>query len=276
MLLFQPFDDYALRDQIQSACRAGHSTETVLMRVKNDIAAALHRKSPTILVLLDLSCAFDTINYDILLRRLEHSVGISGAALEWLNSYVSERYHQVAASSAKSSHCLLERDVPHGSVLGPLMYCVYTRPIGDIVIRHGLQYHSYADDTQIYVTVEKDVSIESALARTETCIIEVTAWMDRNDLKLNAEKSQAILFKPAKHRVNKQPEVCVEIAGHRIPLSTSVRNLGVVFDSRLSMEEQVAKLRNRATTNKETSDKSDHPSPKVPAELLCTHSSRLD
>ena len=109
-----------------------------------------------------------------LLRRLEHTVGISGAALEWLHSYVSERYHQVAVSSAKSSHCLLERGVPQGSVLGPLLYCVYTRPIGDIVTRHGLQYHCYADDTQIYVTVEKDVSIESALARILYGIPQVT------------------------------------------------------------------------------------------------------
>ena len=191
-------------------------------------------------MLLDLSCAFDTINHELLLRRLEHSVGISGAALEWLHSYVSERYHQVAVSSARSSHCHLERGVAQGSVLGPLLYCIYTRPIGDIVTRHGLQYHCYADDTQIYVTIEKDVSIESALARIETCIIEVAAWMARNDLKLNAEKSQAILFQPLKHGVNKQPEVCVEVAGRRIALSTSVRNLGVVFDSRLSMEEQVA------------------------------------
>ena len=349
-------DDNALRDPFQSAYRAGHSTETALIRVTNDIATALDRKCTTILVLLDLSCAFGTINHKILLRRLEHSVGISGAALEWLHSYVSERYHQVAVSSAKSSHCLLERGVPQGSVLGPLLYCVYTRPIGDIVTRHGLQYHCYADDTQIYVTVEKDVSIESALARIETCIIEVAgtinhkillrrlehsvgisgaalewlhsyvseryhqvavssaksshcllergvpqgsvlgpllycvytrpigdivtrhglqyhcyaddtqiyvtvekdvsiesalarietciievaAWMAKNDLNLNAKKSQAIIFQPSKHRVNKQPEVCVEIAGHRISLSTSVRNLGVVFDSRLSMEEQVA------------------------------------
>ena len=89
----------ALRDPFQSAYHAGHSTETALIRVKNDIASALDRKCSTILVLLDLSCAFDTINHEILLRRLEHSVGISGAALEWLHSYVSERYHQVAVSS---------------------------------------------------------------------------------------------------------------------------------------------------------------------------------
>ena len=133
--------DNALRDPFQSAYRAGHSTETALIRVKNDIGTALDIKCTTILVLLDLSCACDTINQEILLRRLEHSVGISGAALEWLHSYVSKRYHQVAVSSAKSSHCLLERGVPQGSVLGPLLYCVYTRPIGDIVTRHGLQYH---------------------------------------------------------------------------------------------------------------------------------------
>ena len=84
------------------------------------------------------------------------------------------------------------------------------------------------------------MSIESALARIETCIIEVAAWMARNDLKLNAEKSQDIIFQPLKHGVNKQTEVCVEVAGRRIALSTSVRNPGVVFDSRLSMEEQLA------------------------------------
>ena len=207
---------------------------TTDLLVNNDIATALDRKCTTILVLLDLSCAYDTINHVILLRRLEHSVGISGAALEWLHSYESERYRQVAVSSAKSSHCILERGVPQGSVLGHLIYCVYTRPIGDIVTRHGLQYHCYDDDTHIYVTVEKDVS------RIETCIIEVAAWMAKNNLKLNAEKSQAIIVQPSKHRVNKQPEVCVEIAGHRIALSTSLRNFGVVFDSRLSMEEQVA------------------------------------
>ena len=72
------------------------------------------RKCTTILVLLDLSCAFDTINHELLLRRLEHSVGISGAALEWLHSYVSERYHQVAVSSARSSHCHLERGMAQG------------------------------------------------------------------------------------------------------------------------------------------------------------------
>ena len=178
----------------------------------------------------------------------------------------------MAVSSAKSSHCLLERGVPQGSVLGPLLYCVYTRPIGDIVTRHGLQYHCYSDDTHIYVTAEKDVSIESALARIETCIIDVAAWMARNDLTLNAEKSQAITFHPSKHRVNKQPQVCVEIAGHRIALSTSVRNLGVVFDSRLSMGEQVAQTAKSCYYQLRNIGQIRSSITKVPAEHWCTHS----
>ena len=235
-------DGNTLRDKMQSAYRAGHSTETALLRIKNDIDAALDRKSMVILVMLDLSSAFDTIEHEVLLTRLEHTFGITDKALAWLRSYLSERHQNVVVDSTMSADYVLQCGVPQGSVLGPVLYCMYTRPVCDIVARHGMQYHCYADDIQIYATVGRDQCIAAALLKIEACVMEVADWMVRNQLKLNKDKSQAIIF----HNVKQSPHVPVDtyvnIAGQRVRLATSVRNLGVLFDSALTMESQVASV----------------------------------
>ena len=82
---------------------------------------------------------------------VQHSVGITDAALSWLQSYITERYQRVAVDSATSADCVMKRGVPQGSELGPILYRTYTRPIVDIVARHGLQYHCCADDTHTYI-----------------------------------------------------------------------------------------------------------------------------
>ena len=173
-------DENTLRDKMQSAYRSGHSTETALLRIKNDIDAALDRKSTVILVMLDLSSAFDTIEHEVLLTRLEHTFGITDKALAWLRSYLSERHQNVVVDSTMSADYVLQCGVPQGSVLGPVLYCMYTRPVCDIVARHGMQYHCYADDIQIYATVGRDQCIGAALLKIEACVVEVADWMVRN------------------------------------------------------------------------------------------------
>ena len=103
-----------------------------------------------ILLMLDLSSAFDTINHDILLHRLEMLIGVRGKALLWFKSYLSARTQSVCVSSRTSSDVALLTGVPQGSVLGPVLFTVYTLPVGNIVRRHGLHIHVYADHTQIY------------------------------------------------------------------------------------------------------------------------------
>ena len=125
-------DENALRDPFQYAYRRCHSTETALLRVKNDIAAALDRKCTTILVMLDLSCAFDTVDHELLMTRLEHLFGITDKALAWLQSYFCERYLKVIVGSDESVDSILMSGVPQGSLLGPTLY---TKPIGDIIDR---------------------------------------------------------------------------------------------------------------------------------------------
>ena len=103
---------------------------------------------------VELSCVFDKIDHELLMTRLEHSFGITDKALAWLQSHISERYQKVAVGSAESVDSILMCGVPQGSVLGTILYCMCNKPIGDIVPRHGLQYHCDADETQIYLTVE--------------------------------------------------------------------------------------------------------------------------
>ena len=102
-------DGNTVRDKMQSAYRSGHSTETALLRIKNDIDVALDRKSMVIRVMLDLSSAFDTIEHEVLLTRLEHTFGITDKALAWLRSYLSERHQNVVVDSTMSTDYVLQR-----------------------------------------------------------------------------------------------------------------------------------------------------------------------
>ena len=119
---------HQLHDPNQSAYKAFHSTETALLKVQSDIADALDRGEIVLLLMLDMSAAFDTIDHSILLRRLEHSFGVTGDALSWIESYLKERVQSVVVGDSASDSLVLKYGVPQGSVLGPKLYCRYTNP----------------------------------------------------------------------------------------------------------------------------------------------------
>ena len=127
--LIQYLDINDLGETFKSAYKRNHSTETALLRVHNDIAMAIDQHNSVILVLLDLSVAFDTVDHDILLSRLSNRFGITGTVLEWFRSYLSDRTHFVQVNGACSASHVLEFGVPQGSVLGPLLYIQCTHPL---------------------------------------------------------------------------------------------------------------------------------------------------
>ena len=144
----------SLFDPLQSAYRDKQSTETALIKIQNDILSALDVGSSAILLMLDLSAAFDTIDHNILLSRLCNVYGITGDALDWFRSYLTGRIQRVVIENSVSVDQELDFGVPQGSVLGQRIYCIYTKPVSDIIQRHGLSHHSYADDTQLYMTMD--------------------------------------------------------------------------------------------------------------------------
>ena len=107
---------------LQSAYRQYHSTETALLRITNDLFEAVDAKKANVLVALDLSAAFDTIDHSVLLRRLEHTFGVGGTALSWLRFYLHQRPSFVKTSTAQSSTVVDDTGVPQGSSLGPLLF----------------------------------------------------------------------------------------------------------------------------------------------------------
>lgn len=147
-------EEQKIFEVFQSGFKTNHSTETALLKVFNDILLVTDSGHRVILVLLDLTAAFDTVDHDILLSRLKDCVGIQGSALEWFRSYLTGRSFSVRVGSAESSAAPLNCGVAQGSILAPLLFSLYLLPLGAILRKHGVSFHFYADDSQIYVPLK--------------------------------------------------------------------------------------------------------------------------
>ena len=128
--------DNVLFAKNQSAYRHFHSTETALVGVNNDLLKAVNEHQEAVLVLLDLSAAFNTVDYDIFLKRSEERYGVSGTVLSWFASYPENRKQSVIIGSESSDPTTLERGMPQGSITGPAMFVLYTGPLQDIIDSH--------------------------------------------------------------------------------------------------------------------------------------------
>ena len=196
------------------------------------------------MVLLDLSAAFDTIDHAKLLRALESQCGIIGTALKWFASYLTDRLQAVKIGQAISEFVKLIYGVPQGSVLGPLLFTLYTSPLSAIVRRHGLQYHFYADDSQLYIMFKPNVttSRDDAIARIEACAADIRAWMSNNYLKLNEDKTELLIL-TTPQQCHSTSDIRIQIGDDVIsPASLPVRNLGFYLTSSLKPECHISKV----------------------------------
>ena len=222
----------------QSAYRKLHNTETALVKIQNDLLISADKKEISVIALLDLSAAFDTIDHTILLKRLENFFGFDGTVLNWLNSYLSGRSQCVKIDNVTSDPTPLSFGVPQGSVLGPILYTLYTTPLGNIIKNHNLNYHMYADDTQLYLSIEP-TNLSDLIHSFEKCIHDVKNWMLHNRLKLNDEKTEIIVCNPKKFPVLIDE---ITVGQDKVKFSKSAKNLGVIFDDDLSMDTHVKSL----------------------------------
>lgn len=224
----------------QSAYRACHSTETALAKVLSDIFTALDSGDISLLALLDLSAAFDTVDHHILLKRLHSSFGLSSAVLSWFTSYLCNRKQSVRCGSQISSASVMTCGVPQGSVLGPILFLLYTVPLNSLVRKSGLDSHHYADDAQIYGHC-RATCVSTLHAKTERCIGEVADWMSRNRLQLNAAKTEFLWCATARRR-HQIPDTPFLVGKDLVQPASVVRNLGLFLDNDLSMKQHISNL----------------------------------
>ena len=221
---------FALDNPYQSAYKAFHSTETALVTVQNEVIEDMEKGEVTALTLLDLSAAFDTIDHDLLLNRLTDWFRIGGNALSWLNSYLRDKFQCVNINGTISNPFELLFGVPQGSVLGPLLFIVYTTPLSSVLTKfYHLNHHLYADDTQLlnsFTTFNCNIN----LTNLHNSLLSAQNWMYSNKLKLNPDKTEFMLISNKRQWQKFDSKFPLELIGSKLSPATTARNLGVIFD----------------------------------------------
>ena len=211
-------------------------------KVHNDILLNMNHQRVTLLVLLDLSAAFDTVDHEVLLRRLEVTFGIADTALQWFRSYLAGRSQRVLLNGSFSGDFSLPHGVPQGSCLGPLLFVIYASKLFEVVKRHLPDVHVYADDNQLYISFKpgSKASELEAVTALQDCILNIKTWMTADKLKLNDDKTELIVIGTLA-QLDKISISELSIDHVKVFAVCNVRNLGTWFDNFLSMKTAINK-----------------------------------
>ena len=240
--LNQHLNKNSLQDPRQSAYKKNHSTETLLTKVHNDIMLNGNDGKLTLLVMLDLSAAFDTIDHDILLDRLHNMYGIGGLALKWFESYIKHRTNAVMINNKTSDMKTLNYGVPQGSKLGPILFNTYIAPLSEIAKSHQVNDQKYADDEQLILAFKPNGN-EDKITKTkmENCIEDIRCFLNNNKLCNNGDKTEIIIVGPKTRLDMLQPDNII-VDNTKIKYAEDVKNLGVILDKHMTMSKQINKM----------------------------------
>ena len=222
------FEGGNLFHDTQSWFRPGIGIEISVLAMRERLLTIRDAGGSAALILLDLSAAFDTVDYDILLDRLKNLFGLNGVVLSWIRSFLHERTQCVKMGTHRSTPRPLTCGVPQGSALSPLLFNCYVCPLADIIQNNNLECQLYADDTQILVDSARGPQQPVQLAK---CLVEIQDWMAGNRLGLNAAKTEVLLIGPTSPLL--LAAWPLSFGPTPIP-AKQVKNLGVIIDDTLS------------------------------------------
>ena len=217
-------NSHYLYNTYQSAYRPGHSTETALLKVVNDLFLSLNKGKISVLALHDFSSAFDTIDHPILVHRLHTDFGFTDTVLQWFSSYLTDRTHYVSLSNHCSAFAPVHSGVPQGSVLGPMLLTMYIKPLSAIIDSHSIIHHSFAVDLQLQMSAPPD-RISELPHYMQSCISDVKEWATANMLKLNDNKTELMLVTSKRNKHLHNLPTSITIGNAYFPFKQSVKNL---------------------------------------------------
>ena len=215
-----------------------HSTETLLLRLVNDVFVGFESNFVTVLMLLDMSAAFDTVDIQKLLRILEIEIGIKGTALAWFESFLVGRTQKVKIENSFSEKLPVKYGVPQGSVLGPILFNIYTRSLYKLIEKLGFNTSGYADDNNAHQPFALTFQYNIITKELPNLMNQITDWMNSHFLKINPDKTEILLLLPNNlkdmHTING-----TFIDDNCIRFSEKAKNLGFIFDKHLNMNAHV-------------------------------------
>lgn len=213
--------------EAQSGFRTGHNCSTALLNVTDDILRATDVGLVTVLVLLDFSRAFDTVNHDLMLSILGH-VGLETDALKLIGSFLQDRSQQVIMNRCLSNNRKILSGVPQGSILSPTLFTIYTHGLPN-TLRH-CRIQMYADDTQIYLSFPYNELI-CAATKINSDLERISEYANQHSLVINPNKSQAIVFGNKEAVARVMSAMRLEVQGSSIKFVNEARNLGLLLDN---------------------------------------------
>ena len=203
-----------------------------------------------------MSAAFNTIDHDVIIQRLQHTFGIHGMALHWIWSYLTDRRSYVRWGSGRTITSPTDVGVPQGSSLGPLLVSLYVAPLANVTNSFGSRHHPYADDTYLYVFTSKE-ELTTGIQTIKRCASALYAWLSHNGLALNLFKLEAIQFSVAQG-LHTNKVTAVNVADATIAPSPTIKSLGVVLDAHLKFDDHVVAVARLATFTSEPCATSEH------------------
>lgn len=235
-------EDNNILPQKQSGFRKGHSTSTALLDVVDNLLGAQDRGMVSILVLLDFSRAFDSLNINLLLSKLSF-YGFDERTTKWFHSYLDSRHQFVElsmpdGSRSRSTLQPVPRGVPQGSILGPILFVLYSADIIKAITHCG--YHLYADDLQLYLSFPH-LDLTDAVSKINSDLVQISGWSKCNSLVINPKKSKFLLV-GTRQKVQELQNIPIDILvdGVAVEWVSDAKNLGLIMDSHLHFEKHVA------------------------------------
>ena len=247
-ILFKQIYEFVSINNIVPVCQSGFrqnfSTSNSLVQVIDDIITAADKKLISVLVLLDFSKAFDTINHHLLISKLKF-YGFSNDALHFIESYLSNRKIKIKSNNSYSDFVDISSGVAQGSSLGPLFFIIYTAHILNSATNCNIQ--AYADDTQLYYSFSlNEFNRAQTLINDELNVIFNKS--QQHNLKLNSTKSKVMIFTSRNYYNQIKNNININIDGKAIPVISTARNLGLIIDDDLRFKTHVNKLLHRSYT----------------------------
>ena len=233
--LIKYIDKFQILYKYQYGFRKNHSTDHALIELIDQIKLSIDNNQMTCGIFVDLSKAFDTVNHQILLNKLEH-YGIRGKALELFESYLTGREQYVQINDSKSQTRSISCGVPQGSVLGPLLFLIFINDLPNCCPQGN--FRIFADDTSAFYHCK---NLDELISTGKLIMISLNTWFSANKMTLNTEKSTFTIFKSSRKKIPSLPN-SIKFLDMEIKRTPTIKFLGLILDENLTWNPHINDL----------------------------------